>query len=143
MIRQTKKCANCGTGRSSKWMIGPAGEDNCSECGLFWMYHKMRRPLGVGVGVDAIGPKRETRGPRIMDSRKRRLGSVNTGSGSDSECGMETEDSVRKTRRSSTIKQEDQEIEILTETSSTPDDSPAPLLTLAILSRKVQCTFLI
>ena len=66
-------------------MIGPDGEDNCSECGLFWMYHNMRRPLGVGVGVDVIGPKRETRGPKIMESRKRRLGSVNTGSGSDSE----------------------------------------------------------
>ena len=85
MIRQTKKCANCGTGRSSRWMIGPDGEDNCSECGLFWMYHNMRRPLGVGVGIDVIGPKRETRGPKIMESRKRRLGSVNTGSGSDSE----------------------------------------------------------
>jgi hypothetical protein len=50
MIRQTKKCADCGTERSSWWMVGPEGEGIYSECGLFWMYHKMRQPLGVRGG---------------------------------------------------------------------------------------------
>ena len=145
MIRQTKKCANCGTGRSSRWMIGPDGEDNCSECGLFWMYHNMRRPLGVGVGVDVIGPKRETRGPKIMESRKRRLGSVNTGSGSDSENEDNPMDEVTKMEDVSyrTRKSGEKAKEI--EPAEPPDDSPVSLVNLAILARKIQCepTYLI
>ena len=148
MIRQTKKCANCGTGRSSRWMVGPDGEDNCSECGLFWMYHKMRRPLGVGVGIDVIGPKREmTRGPRIMESgRKRRLGSVNTGSGSDTEMeeGKEEEEGTEKTygmreRDYREVKMEDREkSEMEVDLPEVSDDNPVSLLNLAILARKVQ-----
>jgi GATA zinc finger len=134
--RQTKKCANCGTGRSSRWMIGPDGEDNCSECGLFWMYHNMRRPLGVGVGVDVIGPKRETRGPKIMESRKRRLGSVNTGSGSESE-NEESED-MKMDVQDSGQKGNDGGSEI--DSPEPPDDSPVSLLNLVILARKIQCT---
>ena len=140
MIRQTKKCANCGTGRSSRWMTGPDGEDNCSECGLFWMYHKMRRPLGVGVGVDVIGPKREARGPRIMESRRRRLGSVNTGSGSDTEAdqGSLSENMKMDVERSERKKTGEGQSEMDLETPEPPDDSPVSLLNLAILARKVQ-----
>ena len=140
MIRQTKKCANCGTGRSSRWMSGPNREDNCSECGLFWMYHNMRRPLGMGVGVDVIGPKRETRGPKIMESRKRRLGSVNTGSGSDSEHEESRfcEDISMEDGNNGTKNDENggTEHELL----DPPDDSPVSLVNVAILARKIQCT---
>jgi hypothetical protein len=146
MIRQTKKCANCGTGRSSRWMLGPDGEDNCSECGLFWMYHKVSRPLGVGVGVDVIGPKREGRGPKIMDSRKRRLGSVNTGSGSDSEA-EESENGegkfdtelryVTNTRDSEGQSQKNM---MDVDTPEPPDDTPVSLLELTVLARKIQRT---
>ena len=136
-IRPIKKCANCGTGRSTRWMVGPDGEDNCSECGLFWMYHKMRRPLGVGVGMDVIGPKRETRGPKIMDSRKRRLGSVNTGSGSESdgdpddyEAMMEDEET-----KSNSKKTGQSEMDIDPEPF---DNTPVSLLDLAVLVRKIQ-----
>jgi ribosomal protein L37E len=150
MIRHTKKCANCGTGRSSRWMVGPDGEDNCSECGLFWMYHKMRRPLGVGVGIDVIGPKRDmTRGPKIMESgRKRRLGSVNTGSGSDTEMEdrvKEEEEGMEKyyemmERELMIEEREKSEMEVdLPEVS---DDTPVSLLNLTILARKVQRTTL-
>ena len=127
-------------------MTGPEGEDNCSECGLFWMYHKMRRPLGVGVGIDVVGPKREARGPRIMerskvvDSRKRRMGSVITGSGSESErddddMDMDIVDGVKQDRQKET---NDMNID-----SPTPDDSPISLINLTILARKVQCTSLL
>lgn len=129
-------------------MVGPDGEDNCSECGLFWMYHKMRRPLGVGVGIDVIGPKREmTRGPRIMESgRKRRLGSVNTGSGSDTEMeeGKEEEEGTEKTygmreRDYREVKMEDREkSEMEVDLPEVSDDNPVSLLNLAILARKVQ-----
>lgn len=139
MIRQTKKCANCGTGRSSRWMIGPNGEDNCSECGLFWMYHKMSRPLGVGVGVDVIGPKRETRGPRIMDSRKRRLGSAHTGSGSDTENDQDDD----KLDLDKPDARKDSPSQIDVETPEPPDDTPISLVNFAILARKIQCSFLI
>jgi len=136
IARQTKKCANCGTGRATRWMPGPAGEDNCAECGLFWMYHNMRRPLGVGVGVDVIGPKRENRGPRIMDSRKRRLGSVNTGSGSETE--EETEMKQKKMDKiimETRSKAKDEKMDI----DEPEDTTPISLLNLAILVRKVQC----
>lgn len=146
MVRQTKKCVNCGTGRSSRWMLGPDGEDNCSECGLFWMYHKKNRPLGVGVGVDVIGPKREPRGPKIMDSRKRRLGSVHTGSGSDSEnegsqCGEENFN--RDLRYGTTTARENdgrsQGDTMDVDTTEPPDDSPVSLVKFAVLIRKLQC----
>lgn len=137
MVRQTKKCANCGTGRATRWMLGPDGEDNCSECGLFWMYHKMRRPLGVGVGVDVIGPKRENRGPRIMDSRKRRLGSVNTGSGSDTEDEETRREKLTKmdTERRIKIVMKEQKMDV---DEQPPDNSPVSLCNLAILARKLQ-----
>ena len=149
MIRQTKKCANCGTGRSSRWMVGPEGEDNCSECGLFWMYHKMRRPLGVGVGIDVIGPKREmTRGPKIMESsRKRRLGSVNTGSGSDTEMeegedGLVSKYDMREREKDEKVikVEETERSEMEIDQPEVADDSPVSLLTLVILARKVQRT---
>jgi len=135
-------------------MHGPEGEDNCTECGLFWMYHKTRRPLGVGVGVAVIGPKRETpRGPRIMDSsRKRRMGSVATGSGSDSE-----EEQVEDKKAELEREESDDERDVVERndhgfdgdhdvmdmdmdpTSSEPeDDSPISLLNLTVLARKVQ-----
>jgi hypothetical protein len=122
-------------------MIGPDGEDNCSECGLFWMYHKMRRPLGVGVGVDVIGPKRETRGPKIMDSRKRRLGSVNTGSGSDTEDDQEKKirDLEMVDVEHVEIKKPDEKMEI---DEKPEDNTPVSLLNLAILVRKTQCVSL-
>lgn len=138
IVRQTKKCGNCGTGRASKWMIGEGGEDNCAECGLFWMYHKTRRPLGVGVGVDGIGPRRESRGPKIMDSRKRRMGSVLTGSGSDSEDeetrmdGLENADHFEEERQ---VRCQD---DIKMDTPEPADESPVSLLTLAVLARKIQ-----
>jgi hypothetical protein len=135
MVRLTKKCANCGTERATRWMAGPDGEDNCAECGLFRMYHKMRRPLGVGVGVDAIGPKRENqnRGPRIMDSRKRRLGSVNTGSGSDTDENEVEVMKVEPVEKKVRAKEERMEID------EPPDNTPVSLVNLAVLVRKVQC----
>jgi len=132
-------------------MLGPDREDNCSECGLFWMYHKMRRPLGVGVGIDVIGPKREmARGPKIMESgRKRRLGSVNTGSGSDTDMEERNyEEKMGKTydmreREDREVKMEERErSEMEVEEPEVSDDTPVSLLNLAILARKVQCTIL-
>lgn len=127
-------------------MLGPNGEDNCSECGLFWMYHKKHRPLGVGVGVDVIGPKRETRGPKIMDSRKRRLGSVNTGSGSESEnegsqIGEEKFDRDLRygTTRARETDGRSQQDMMDVDTPEPPDDSPVSLVEFAVLIRKVQC----
>jgi hypothetical protein len=112
------------------------------------MYHKMRRPLGVGVGIDVIGPKREmTRGPRIMESgRKRRLGSVNTGSGSDTEMEERKEEEERmgktydmRERDDREVKMEDMEkSEMDVDFPEISDDTPVSLLNLAILARKVQ-----
>jgi len=119
---------------------------------LFWMYHKMRRPLGVGVGIDVIGPKREmTRGPKIMESgRKRRLGSVNTGSGSDTEMeermgemeeeGMEKNYQMREREEREMKVEEKSEMEV--ELPEVSDDTPVSLINLAILARKVQRTIL-
>jgi len=117
------------------------------------MYHKMRRPLGVGVGIDVIGPKREmTRGPKIMESgRKRRLGSVNTGSGSDTDMeermGEMEEERMEKhyqmrergEEREMTV-EERSEMEV--ELPEVSDDTPVSLVNLAILARKVQRTIL-
>jgi hypothetical protein len=138
IVRQTKKCGNCGTGRASKWMIGEGGEDNCAECGLFWMYHKTRRPLGVGVGVDGVGPRRESRGPKIMDSRKRRMGSVLTGSGSDSEDEETRMDGLEKADHFEEERQVRCQDDIKTDTPEPADESPVSLLTLAVLARKIQ-----
>jgi hypothetical protein len=160
-------------------MAGPEGEDNCSECGLFWIYHNKRRPKWVGVGKDSIGPKlprpwkqwrgkgndmkeeeeEMTSGPKIIESgRKRRLGSVHTGSGSDPEAEAEAEEGT------GTGKGNDEEMtsgpkiiesgrkrrlgSINTGSGSDPeeveqsDDDPISLVNLAILARKVQCTIL-
>jgi hypothetical protein len=116
-------------------MAGPEGEENCSECGLFWMYHKMKRPLGVGVGIDVVGPKRETRGPKIMDSRKRRLGSVNTGSGSESE----QDEAQMDDEKADSVKEEEMS-DVRVDTPEPPDDSPISLVNLTVLARKIQCT---
>jgi len=140
VVRQTKKCGNCGTGRASKWMIGEGGEDNCAECGLFWMYHKTRRPLGVGVGIDGVGPRRESRGPKIMDSRKRRMGSVLTGSGSESEEEHSRIDDLEKVDNQEEEKRANCQNDVKMGTPEPVDDKPVSLLTLAILARKLQCT---
>jgi hypothetical protein len=143
VVRQTKKCGNCGTGRASKWMLGEGGEDNCAECGLFWMYHKTRRPLGVGVGIDGVGPRREGRGPKIMDSRKRRMGSVLTGSGSESEDEASRMDGLEKVNNHEEEQRANCQDDGKMGSPEPVDNTPVSLLALAILARKIQCTSLI
>jgi hypothetical protein len=107
------------------------------------MYHKVKRPLGVGVGMDSAGPKRfETRGPKIMETptRRRRLGSVNTGSGSETEderkgSGEET-DFEEDLYDGAPSRHRRDEMEL--DTPETPDDTPVSLVNLAILLRKAQ-----
>lgn len=97
----------------------------------------------MGVGIDGVGPRRESRGPRIMDSnsRKRRMGSVLTGSGSESEDestkmdGLEKVDNQEEEKR---IKSCQNDIKM--DTPEPADDTPVSLLTLAILARKIQRT---
>jgi hypothetical protein len=100
----------------------------------------MRRPLGVGVGVDVIGPKRESRGPKIMDSRKRRLGSVNTGSGSDTDDDHEKK--VRSLEMGDIEQTEAKKPQEKAEIDEKPEDkTPISLFNLAILIRKTQCSY--
>ena len=112
----------------------------------------MRRPLGVGVGIDVIGPKRESRGPRIMETKKRRrLGSVNTGSGSEEEMdsdvkeGMDEGGGPPRTRGAERRELAEKMgrmnlngVEMIAESPEPPDNTPISLLNLAVLARKVQ-----
>lgn len=78
-----------------------------------------------------------------MESRKRRLGSVNTGSGSESENEDSHMDEDTKMEDVSYGNKENGEKAEEIETVEPPDDSPVSLLNLTILARKIQCIPLI
>ena len=94
----------------------------------------------MGVGIDGVGPRRESRGPKIMDSRKRRMGSVLTGSGSDSEDETSRMDGLEKVENQEEEKRANCQDDGKIGTPEPVDNTPVSLLTLAILARKIQCT---
>ena len=108
--------------------------------------------MGLAKTIDLIScywtEKGDDEGPKIMESgRKRRLRSVNTGSGSDTEMeeARENEEGMGKTydmrEREREVKMEDTEkSEMEVDLPEVSDDIPVSLLNLAILARKVQCT---
>ena len=87
----------------------------------------------------------------MESGRKRRLGSVNTGSGSDTEMeermgemeeeGMEKHYQMRERGEEREMKVEEKS-EMEVDLPEVSDDTPVSLLNLAILARKVQRTIL-